>query len=214
MSSSWRSSARRPAAGRAGAGPAGSAVTVIWPSGQYQAGIRWPHHSWRLTFQSRISVSQCSQTASKRSGTIRVWPAPGGGQGAFGQRLRADEPLGLQARLDDVVAALAAADQHLVGHRRDEVAARVQVGQDPPARLGQGQPGVAVAVLVDPPGVVEDVDHRQVVAAARRVVVRIVGRRDLDRPGAELGPDDVVGDDRHEAARRTGSGPVAPTSPA
>ena len=24
-----------------------SAITVTWPSGQYQAGIRWPHHSWR-----------------------------------------------------------------------------------------------------------------------------------------------------------------------
>ena len=29
-------------------------ATVTWPSGQYHAGIRWPHHSCRDTFQSRI----------------------------------------------------------------------------------------------------------------------------------------------------------------
>ena len=68
----------RSAAGRAqtsqASGPSISADTVACPSGQYQAGIRCPHHSWRLTFQSRISVSQCSQTFSNRSGMIRVRP--------------------------------------------------------------------------------------------------------------------------------------------
>ena len=66
---------RRPAADGAGvrAGLA-SADTVTWPSGQYQAGIRWPHHSWRETFQSRMLVSQCSQVFSNRSGRIRVRP--------------------------------------------------------------------------------------------------------------------------------------------
>ena len=55
-------------------GPAGSSETVTCPAGQYHAGIRWPHQSWRLTFQSRISVSQCSQTFSKRSGRMTVSP--------------------------------------------------------------------------------------------------------------------------------------------
>ncbi len=74
MSGSWvRSPAGRPHAAQA-SGPAGSAVTVTWPSGQYQAGIRWPHHSWRLTFQSWMLVIQCSQTFSKRVGTIVVRP--------------------------------------------------------------------------------------------------------------------------------------------
>ena len=55
-------------------GPSISADTVTCPSGQYQAGIRWPHQSWRETFQSRMLVSQCSQVFSKRSGRIRVRP--------------------------------------------------------------------------------------------------------------------------------------------
>ena len=72
MSGSWVSSAAgRPQASQA-PGPAVAGLTVTWPSGQYQAGIRWPHQSWRLTFQSRISVSQCSQTLSKRSGRMSV----------------------------------------------------------------------------------------------------------------------------------------------
>ena len=47
MSVSWVSSAAgRPQVAQA-SGPASASVTVMWPSGQYQAGIRWPHHSWR-----------------------------------------------------------------------------------------------------------------------------------------------------------------------
>jgi len=65
---------RRAPANLAGGRTGGVAVTVVCPSGQYQAGIRWPHHSWRLTFQSRISVIQCSQTLTKRSG--RIWVLP------------------------------------------------------------------------------------------------------------------------------------------
>ena len=75
MSGSWVSSdAGRAHTSQAG-GPAGSAVTVTWPSGQYQAGIRWPHHSWRETFQSRMPVIQCSQALTNRSGRIRVSPS-------------------------------------------------------------------------------------------------------------------------------------------
>ena len=74
MSGSWTSSeAGRPQVPQA-AGPPASSLTVTWPSGQYQAGIRWPHHSWRLTFQSWIEVIQCSQTFSNRGGTISVRP--------------------------------------------------------------------------------------------------------------------------------------------
>ena len=74
MSGSWASSAAgRPQASHA-VGPSGSALTVTWPSGQYQAGIRWPHHSWRETFQSRMLVIQCSQVFSNRSGRIVVRP--------------------------------------------------------------------------------------------------------------------------------------------
>ena len=71
--SCWSSAAGRPQTAQA-SGPASSDDTVTWPSGQYQAGMRWPHHSWRETFQSRMLVSQCSQVFSNRSGRIRVRP--------------------------------------------------------------------------------------------------------------------------------------------
>ena len=80
-------------------------------------------------------VSQCSQVFSKRAGRIRVRPDARRGQRPRGQRLGPDEPLRLEARLDDVVAALAAADDHLVRLLADEVAACVEVRDDPLARL-------------------------------------------------------------------------------
>ncbi len=52
MSVSWVSSAAgRPQVAQA-SGPSSASETVMWPSGQYQAGMRWPHHSWRPTAQS------------------------------------------------------------------------------------------------------------------------------------------------------------------
>ncbi len=74
MSGSWTSSAAGLPHVPQAVGPSGSADTVTWPSGQYQAGIRWPHHSWRDTFQSRMLVIQCSHVFSSRSGRIVVAP--------------------------------------------------------------------------------------------------------------------------------------------
>ena len=75
VSSSWRSSAAGLPHSAHVSGPSGrSADTVTWPSGQYQAGMRWPHHSWRLTFQSRMFSIQSKKTFSKRGGTILVRP--------------------------------------------------------------------------------------------------------------------------------------------
>ena len=42
---------------------------------------------------------------------------------------------------------------------------------------------------------VEDVDHRQVVAFAHFIIVEVVGGRDLHAAGAELRVDIVVGND-------------------
>src|SRR5581483_1874832 len=41
---------------------------------QYQAGMRWPHQSWREMFQSRMFSSQSRYVLVKRSGTMRSWP--------------------------------------------------------------------------------------------------------------------------------------------
>ncbi len=74
MSGSWVSCDAGLAHTSHAAGPAGSADTETWPSGQYQAGIRCPHHSCRDTFQSRMPVIQCSHVLTNRSGRIRVSP--------------------------------------------------------------------------------------------------------------------------------------------
>ena len=68
-------------------------------------------------------VIQCSQVFSNRGGRIVVSPDAGRLEGGVGERPRPDEPLGLEARLHDVVAALAATDDHLVGLLAGEVAA-------------------------------------------------------------------------------------------
>ena len=52
-----------------------SSATVMWPqASQVQAGMRWPHHSWREMHQSWMLVSQCSQTPAQRSGV--KWMRP------------------------------------------------------------------------------------------------------------------------------------------
>ena len=55
--------------------------------------------------------------------------------GPLGHGLDVDEPLRLEARLDDVVAALAAADGHLVVLDLDQVTGRVEVLEDARAAL-------------------------------------------------------------------------------
>ncbi len=125
--------------------------------------------------------------------------AAGRREGGLGEGLRPHEPLRLQARLDDVVAPLAAPDDHLVRPRGDEVAARLEVGEDPLARLVPVEARVGPSVRRDAPVVLQDVDDRQVVALPGGGVVVIVGRRDLHGARPERGVHHVVGDDRDVA---------------
>src|SRR5207244_1532980 len=53
-SSSWRNSG----ASHSAQAPGSDSATVVWPSGQYHAGIWWPHHSWREMHQGRIASIQ------------------------------------------------------------------------------------------------------------------------------------------------------------
>ena len=89
-------------------------------------------------------VIQCSQTFSNRSGRIRVRPlrVAASARSASGP-VRMNHCVlsrGSMTSFD----ALAAADDHLVGPRADQVAARLEVGEDPLARL------VAVEAVVAP----------------------------------------------------------------
>ena len=60
------------------------------------------------------------------------------------------------------------------------------------------RPGVLVERAVG----IEDVDHRQLLPQADLVVVRIVGRRDLDAAAAQLGLGPLVGDQRNLAVQQ------------
>ena len=119
--------------------------------------------------------------------------------GGLGQRRDLDEPLQRQPRLDDGVAARAVTDgvkvrpllrddAALLSQRRDDGWARLE-----PVETEERAVGGDVAALV------EDDERRQAVPAADLEVVRVVRGRDLDRAGAELGIDVVVGDDRDAA---------------
>ena len=70
-SSSWRSSLEPHSAHSAGA----VSATVMWPSGQYQTGIRCPHQIWREMHHGRTFSSQSRQTREKRSGVKRTRPS-------------------------------------------------------------------------------------------------------------------------------------------
>ena len=121
----------------------------------------------------------------------------GGPEGGVGERLRPHEPLGLEPWLDDVVAALASTDDHLVGLRTLEITARLERLHDPgprhvPVEAVVRRAGVGHAGLV-----VEDRRRREAVAKAGLVVVVVVGGRDLHGARAEGRVDDRVRDDRH-----------------
>ena len=88
-------------------------------------------------------------------------PGPAGARGIqrpLGEWLGADEPLGLESRLEDVVAALAAADDHLVRLLVGQVSVRRKLRHDHLASL------VAVEAVESSPGV----GDRRVVGQDRR----------------------------------------------
>ena len=161
--------------------------------------MRWPHHSWRDTFQSRMLVSQCSQVFSNRSGRMRVRPwrvasrarAASGpvrtnhwvlSRGSMTSLLRWQRPMTISCGVSPA-----------------RSPRRLEVGDDRRPRGEPVHPVVAGAGAGDGAVVGEDRRGREAVAQARLVVVVVVGRGDLDRAGPERRVDHVVGDDRHVA---------------
>ena len=82
--------------------------TVTCPSAQYQAGISWPHQSWRDTHQSRMFVIHSSYVFFQSSGVKRVSPRSVAATAFSASGRDLHEPLDRDERLDDRVAALAA----------------------------------------------------------------------------------------------------------
>jgi hypothetical protein len=123
MSSSWRSSAAGCRTRRT-RGSFERSDTVMWPSGQYHAGMRWPHHSWRLTFQSWMFSIQSKNTLRWCAWTNFVRPSLTAAMPCRPSACVLTNHCVLEPRLDHIVAALAAAEDHVVRLLARQVAAR------------------------------------------------------------------------------------------
>ena len=114
----------------------------------------------------------------------------------LGQRPRLHEPLVGEIGLDHRLRAVAPRYRHPVRLGAHEKTAHLQILDDLRPRLEAVEPPVSRRrVVADPRIRREDADPFQPVAIPDLVVVEVVGRRDLDAPGAELGIDHLVGDD-------------------
>ena len=80
------------------------------PSSSYQAGIWWPHQSWREMHQGRMFSSQCSQVFPHDSGTSSSSPSRQRAEAPARHPRDVAEPLRRDQRLDRLAAALAVAD--------------------------------------------------------------------------------------------------------
>ena len=115
--------------------------------------------------------------------------------GLLGQRLRLDEPLRGDQRLDDGLAALALAEAERVVLDLHQQAELFEVGHHALARLEAVQAGVGAGGRGHDAVFVDHLDLGQVVAAAGFEIVGIVRGRDLHHAGAELGIGQLVEDD-------------------
>ena len=122
------------------------------------------------------------------------------GKCLLGERLGANEPLRSEARLQDVVAALAARRVRRVWLHRHKKSELFECSDDrltclEPIHTGEWRWGVGN----DARGLIEDGGRRQVVPKSNLAVVRIVGWCDLHRAGAEAHLDESVGNHGNRA---------------
>ena len=129
------------------------------------------------------------------------------------QLVHAAEPLQRDQRLDPLAGAVRERDRVRVGLLGAERALLAQRRDHRLLRLGDGHPGEPLPRLLGHAPVLADHDDLlEAVGAADLEVVRVVAGGDLQRPGAELGVDVLVGDDRqppadqrqHAVSRRPG----------
>ena len=139
--------------------------------------------------QSCMLSTQSNQRGSSSFGWTATRPSRTASPAAFGQRPDLDEPL-------QATAAARSARRTARSARRCARTGRFSATIRPcrRQRLAHRDPGLEAVHAVelgagvgDPPGLVHDRRHRQVVPAADLEVVRVVRRGDLDRAGAELG---------------------------
>ena len=128
-------------------------------------------------------------------------------RGRLLELVHAHEPLLADERLDGRAAAVARGDAVRVVLHLLEDAERAQVGDHALGGLLDREAGVRAAGRGDAAVLADGLDGLQPVGAADVEVGEVVGRRDLEGAGAELGVDALVGDDL--AARGPSSGSVA-----
>ena len=118
-----------------------------------------------------------------------------------GQRGAVQPPLGPDHGLNDIPRSRALGNLHGVVLFLDEQTELLEFLLHLSTSSKSVHAGKLGALGVDRAVVGQDVEHRQPVALADGKIVRVVRRRDLDAPGAELLVHICVGDD-HELARR------------
>ena len=118
-----------------------------------------------------------------------------GGDGFFGQRFGADEPLFRDERLDKRFAALAFAGIDGVVFDLFEQAERFEIGYDLLAGFVAIEPGVLAAIRGDLCVAADDFDERERVAFAGFEIVGIVRGGDFNDAGAEFGVGHFVEND-------------------
>ncbi len=177
--------------------------TVVCPSSQYHAGIRWPHQSWRLMHQSWMFAEPREVRVRPLLGhDARDSPSLDRGHRRLGERLHLHEPLRRDHRLDDGARSLRARERHRV-RLRLRARARAPASRAFTALRAskRSMPANGAAVVVHLSVEREHREERQAVALADLEVVEVVRGRDLHRAGAERHVDeDRVADDRDLAA--------------
>ena len=168
------------------------------PSPRYQTGIWWPHHSWREMHHGRMFSIQSRYTrrssARGGSGPARCVTASIAGSASSSIRMnhcseieRLDPLAGAVRERDRVRVRLGARDQPLLAQLRDDRRAAPRRPSGPANRSGASsviRPSSPITLGCASPW--------------RRPISKSLGSwpgRDLQRAGAELGLDVLVGDD-------------------
>ena len=138
---------------------------------------------------------------------IKIRPLPHGGddpgpsllhrlEGGFGQRLGPDEPLLGEEGLHHGLAAITVPHAVMVVLNLQEGSVPLEVLDDPFTTLKPLHALVGTGLLGHVPLFVNNLHCLQMMALSDLKVIGVMGRRDLQGPGAELRIDICIGDDR------------------
>ena len=124
------------------------------------------------------------------------------GDGGRGQRLGFDKPLSADQRLDNRVAAFATPDLHQMRLGFRQIARVRQIGHHLFPRREAIQTSILPAFGADMTVGGQHIDHRQIMAQANFVIVRIVAGRDFERTRAKFAFHIRIGNNRNAPPQR------------